>query len=550
MTRISSRPKATTAPTTESPQIRASQVSSPQRPSLAQMAALLAPFNQGQTEQCIVDCRQFIRQFPQHYFGYKLLGACYEEQGKLFSAIKAMQKAAQLQPKDIENMANLAKVYKDVGRREEALDLYEKALSLDPNHIELLAKYLFSLNYANITPAEKAFELAQRYGQLMSQAASHHYHSWHVHTNNPIRIGLVSGDLSMHPVGFFLEHVLAHLDPSRIHITAYPTDRKTDHVTERLRQHCHAWTPIYDLSDSVAAQRIHGDQIDILMDLSGLTANHRLGVFAHKPAPMQVSWLGYFATTGLPEMDYILADKHSIGAAQEHYFTEKVLHMPRTRLCYGATHLKKVNAVSPLPALKPKATHLTLGCFQNISKITDKVLDTWARILQAIPHAHLRLQCKQFASSIIQTEFHNRCTKHGLEPSRLSLRAPKGLTSYMNSYAEVDFLLDTFPFPGGTTTCEALWMGVPTLTLCGDRMISRQGASLMHAAGLDDWIAHDLTEYERKAIAFANNLPALAQLRAHLREQVRISPLFDAQHFAHDFTQLLTETYHKHAAKQ
>ncbi len=530
--------------------IQINQIMISKKPTMTEMTELLAPFNLGQTKQCIKECRQFIQKFPNHYFGYKLLGACYEQQNKLLLAIEAMQKATQLQPKDIEGMANLAKVYKDVGRHEDALTLYQKALELDPNHIALLAKYLFSLNYANITPANHAFELAQRYGQLISQAASHHYRTWHPFTGMPLRVGLVSGDLNMHPVGFFLENVLAHLDPQHLHITAYPSDRQTDRVTARLRRYCQAWTPIYDLSDSSAAQRIHNDRIDVLIDLSGLTAHNRLGVFAHKPAPVQISWLGYFATTGLPEMDYLLADEESIPTDQEAYFSEKIIRLPHTRLCYGGTHIKRVDPVSPLPALQTTPQQITFGCFQSLSKITDDVLKLWARILNRLPNAHLHIQNRQFNAKFIQDQFIQRCVRNGLPMERLSTHASSGFRTYMNTYARIDMILDTFPFPGGTTTCEALWMGVPTLTMRGKQMIARQGASLLRAAGLDDWIAHDSDEYERKAIAFATDLPALAQLRGKLRKQVSNSPLFNAKQFAADLTHLISETHQRHTSQQ
>lgn len=516
------------------------------KPSVEEMLTLVAPFNAGLFQKCQEDCQLFIKKYPQHYFGYKLLGACYEQQNEWISAIEHMEQAAKLQPKDIENLGNLAKVYKDIGKRKEALKLYERALSLNPNHSDILAKYLFALNYVDAATPEQTLKLAKHYGNILSKAASKHYQSWYIHNDSPIRVGLVSGDLNMHPVGFFLEYILSYLDPKLIHITAYPTKDTNDHVTSRLRKHIQDWVPINALSDNDAAQRIHDDKIDVLMDLSGLTAHNRLGVFAYKPAPIQISWLGYFATTGLPEMDYLLADDVSIGTQQEAHFSEKIIRMPHTRLCYGGTHLTKVANVSPLPALQKKPHQLTLGCFQSISKITDEVLQVWAEILKKVPHAHLRIQNKQFKSEQIQMLFKDRCIQHNFPMERISLHAPSGLKAYMDTYSEVDFLLDTFPFPGGTTTCEALWMGVPTLTLQGEHMISRQGAALLHAAGLDNWIADTIEEYQQKAIAFASDLPALAQLRAGLREHVRISPLFDAQQFAKDFTHVITQTYWQH----
>ena len=518
-------------------------------PSVAQMQTLLAPFDAGDTAQCIEDCHAFIQKFPNHYFGYKLLGVCYEQMEDWEQAIRWMEKAKQLSPDDVENLANLSKVYKDLGQQEDALNHYKRALQLKPDEASILAKYLFALNYLNVDTPEYMLTLARRYGHILSKKASQPFTEWHTHRNQPLRIGLVSGDLNMHPVGFFLENVLANLDKNAIQIIAYPTRDKTDQVSRRLKRHCHTWTPIITLSDQSAAQQIHNDQIDVLFDLSGLTAHNRLGVFAHKPAPVQISWLGYFATTGLPEMDYLLADEESIPKDQEIYFSEQIIRLPRTRLCYGGTHLKRVDPVSPLPALHTTPEQITFGCFQSLSKITDEVLQLWARILNRLPNAHLYFQNRQFNSTFTQNQFIQRCTRNGLPIQRLSIHASSGFRTYMHTYAQIDMILDTFPFPGGTTTCEALWMGVPTLSMRGEHMIARQGASLLRAAGLDDWIVNDISEYERKAIAFASDLPALAQLRSKLREQVGNSPLFNAKQFAADLTHVINETYQRHTSQ-
>ena len=518
-------------------------------PSVVQMQALLAPFNEGNTAQCIKDCQTFIQKFPNHFFGYKVLGVCYEQMEDWEQAIHWMEKAKQLSPDDVENLANLAKVYKDLGRQEDALNSYRRALQLKPDEGNILAKYLFALNYLNLDTPEHMLTLARRYGQYLSEKAKQKFTEWHIHRNQPLRVGLVSGDLNMHPVGFFLENVLANLDKKTIQIIAYPTRERTDHVSRRLKKHCHAWTPIVSLSDQSAAQHIHNDRIDVLFDLSGLTAHNRLGVFAHRPAPVQISWLGYFATTGLPQMDYILADEQSIPTAQESYFSEKIIRLPHTRLCYGGTHLNRVDPISPLPALHTIPEQITFGCFQSLSKITDEVLQLWARILNRLPNAHLYFQNRQFNSVFTQNQFIQRCTHNGLPIERLSIHASSGFRTYMSTYARVDMILDTFPFPGGTTTCEALWMGVPTLTMRGEHMISRQGASLLHAAGLDDWIVNNIDEYERKAIAFATDLPALAQLRSRLRDHVGNSPLFNAKQFAADLTHLISKTYQHHTSQ-
>jgi predicted O-linked N-acetylglucosamine transferase (SPINDLY family) len=246
---------------------------------------------------------------------------------------------------------------------------------------------------------------------------------------------------------------------------------------------------------------------------------------------VQVTWLGYFATTGVAEIDYLLADPVSVPPEHQGHFTETVWYLPDTRLCF--TPPQDAPAVAPLPALANGC--VTFGSFQNLAKLNDAVLALWARVLAALPDARLRLQNKQFADADIRRQVVQRLQGSGVPPERVSLHGPQPRAAYLAAHGEVDLILDTFPFPGGTTTCEALYMGVPTITLAGDRLIARQGASLLAAAGLNDWVAHSPAQFVEQAIARAGELPALARLRAGLRDQVLASPLFDAPRFARHF---------------
>ena len=299
-------------------------------------------------------------------------------------------------------------------------------------------------------------------------------------------------------------------------------------MTARLKAYCTTWRSLTGLSDTEAAQCIYDDALHILIDLSGHTEGNRLTVFARKPAPVQVSWLGYFATTGLKQMDYLLADRVGVPVNQQEYFVEDIWYLPETRLCFTPPDIELL--LSPLPALING--HITFGCFQNPGKLNDKVITLWSRILAALPNSVLRLQNKGFDDATESKYLLERLGEKGINPGQVVLFGAMPREDYLTAYSEVDFLLDTFPYPGGTTTCEGLWMGVPTLTLSGDTLLARQGASLLTAAGLSDWVAISQDEYAAKALSFANNLPELEKLRDGLREQVKISPLFDAASFA------------------
>jgi protein O-GlcNAc transferase len=289
------------------------------------------------------------------------------------------------------------------------------------------------------------------------------------------------------------------------------------------------------LHDEASARLIHADGVHVLLDLAGHTGYNRLPVFAWKPAPVQVSWLGYFATTGMAEMDYLLADRVGVPESQQQNFTETVWYLPDTRLCFTAP--AAAVAVAPLPALQ--SGHITFGCFQNLSKVGDEVLAAWGKIFAALPGARLRWQSKQLGDAAVAQQQRSRLREHGIDAARVSLHGSASREAYLAAHAEVDLVLDTFPYPGGTTTCEALWMGVPTVTLAGDTLLSRQGASLLAAAGLDDWVATNVKDYIAKAIAMANDTPKLMTLRKGLREQVNTSPLFDAKRFAKNFEDAL-----------
>jgi predicted O-linked N-acetylglucosamine transferase (SPINDLY family) len=345
-----------------------------------------------------------------------------------------------------------------------------------------------------------------------------------------LRIGFVSGDFHEHPVGYFLEGVLQHLDRSAFELFAYPTAAKHDALSARIRPKFTGWHLIKGLSYEGAARQIRADGIDILIDLAGHSGDNRLPLFALRPAPVQVSWLGYFASTGVDEIDYVLVDEASVPAGLERHFSEKAWRLPETRLCYTPPTDNVVPAVAPLPALT--RGHVTFGCFQRFQKISDATLSAWRPVFGALPDARLLLQSQQCVNPVFVERMLARLAAVGIAADRVSTRPAAPRSAYMAAYGQIDIALDTFPYTGGTTTCEALWMGVPTLTLRGDSMLARQGAALLSVAGLEEWIAEDPDEFASKAVAFASDTAALSLLRTSLREQVRASPLFDTALFA------------------
>lgn len=475
-----------------------------------------------------------LRQKPTFAEAWNNLAALYYRQGRYEASEAAYRRALDCLPDYPEAGTNLCQVLIDMGRLDEAEAGARAVLERHPSYAPAWSLLLFAHNYSGrVSPAD-CLEEARAYGRAMSARVRHRFETWHCAVPPArLRVGLVSGDLRDHPVGYFLESLLAQLDPQRIELFAYPTNHDTSALTGRIRPHFAAWRPVAGLEDEAAARLIHEDGVHVLIDLSGHSAHTRLPLFAWRPAPVQVAWLGYFATTGLAEMDYILVDKVGVPPEARGMFTEHVRYLPESRLCFSPPDPAPAVAASP----SAETGHLTFGCFQHLSKISDTTLSLWGRIFGQLATARLHIQSPQLGASQPATTatFMQRLRNAGIPDARVSIHGIVPRESYLASYAAVDVLLDTYPYPGGTTTCEALWMGVPTLTLAGTTMIERQGASLMAAAGLPEWIAEDADAYVRKAVALADDLPALAALRTGLRERVRVSPLCDALRFARAF---------------
>ena len=353
-----------------------------------------------------------------------------------------------------------------------------------------------------------------------------------------LRVGFVSADLCTHPVGYFLDGIwpeLASLDVDLIGFPTRPPRAIDDPLEKRLRQTAKAWLPIAGLSDAAAAKAIRNANIDVLVDLSGFTSGHRLGVFALKPAPVQWTWLGYFSTIGMTSIDAVIADPVSVPPGAEGEFVKRVLRLPDSRLCFAPPD--DAPPCRPPPCVD--ASFITFGCTQNLSKINREVLLTWARILDRRRDARLLVRNKVLDDPGTAEHFRRRLADAGIAPNRATLKGRLPRTSYLESYASIDILLDTFPYPGGTTTCEALFMGVPVVTLRGETMLGRQGASLLAAAGCAGWIAGSEAEYIAIAEQLAADRSTLADMRRTQRAKVLASPLMDAPRFARNLRDLL-----------
>ncbi len=491
--------------------------------------------NLGQFEDAVASYRRALAIRPDYAEVHSNLGSALKAAGRFDEALLSFRRALELKPDYAEGYASLGNALKDLGAHDAAEASYRKALALKPDYIELYSSLLFFDHYRVKQAVSCAVNDAKQYGVSVAHRA-HLYTQWQ---NAPIssrclRIGFVSGDLRQHPVGNFLEAVLARLSEDargRLEFFAYASCSVFDEVSERIKTLCQGWCSAAGLSDEVLAQRIRDDGIDILIDLSGHTAHNRLPMFAWKPAPVQATWLGYLATTGVGAIDYVIADAWTLPEREEANFTEKVWRLPESYLCF--TPPSDCDEVGPLPAISND--YITFGSFNNLSKMNDAVVALWSRVLTAVPNSQLYLKSPQLKEASVQQSVAERFAVHAVDAERLILQGQVPRADYLKSFQRVDIALDPFPYPGITTSVESLWMGVPVLTLSGKSFLSRQGVGLLMNAELPEWIAEDANDYVVRAVSHARDLQRLAALRSGLRQQVLASPVFDAPRFAQHF---------------
>ena len=458
------------------------------------------------------------------------LAYCLQQRKRWSEAAGHYQAVLSLKPGNPAAHNNLANCCNQLGRMDEAILHYRETYRLAPDFPEALASVLACLNYdPDCSPEQSAAE----HRHWAEQVAAPYYLKFarFDHDRDPerrLRIGYVSPDLRRHPVSAIFAPILAAHDRSRVEASCYYNFAGEDVVTLRLKSLAEHWCPVAGVDDDALCEQIRSDRIDILVDLAGHTSHNRLLAFARKPAPIQVSWLGYFNTTGLATMDYFLSDRWSSPSGQERYYVERLLRLPHTRFCYQPPEY--MPEVGPLAA--ENRGNVTFGCLNNLSKLNEKVLGLWGEVLSAVPGARLLVQAAALDDAPNCSRFGELCAKHGIAANRLELRGFAPIEQAPARYAEIDIALDPFPFCGGMTSLEALWLGVPIITLAGETIASRQSASMLMNLGLQELIAKDSAQYVDKAAQLARDLPRLAGLRAGLRPRFAASPLMDYAGFA------------------
>ena len=468
---------------------------------------------------------------------YRRLGRLLYSEADIFSAIAAYEEFVKLEPGNAEVWNLLGNAYMDVAAIAHATRCYSSALSIDPAHPDIFDNLLLCHHYDPSFTADRMFEAHREWARRFASgiALDDRRRNSARKKSKRRRIGFVSQSLCSGPTGFFLLPLIRHRDKARYEVFCYSAGIKSDDVSSELRDRADGWRDVGRDNDDALAHRIEGDEIDILIDLAGHAPGNRLRAIARKPAPVVVTWLDYFDTTGVDGVDFLIADSVSVPPDTRQRFTETVLRIDPSRLCYAPPDYAPSTA--PPPVLRNG--FVRFGSFNRLAKLAEPVVDLWARLLRAVPDSRLLLKSAAFNHATTRGMFAQRFVGRGIAEARLELRGASPHAQMLAEYADIDIALDPFPYNGGLTTCEALWMGVPVIALLGDSMISRQSAALLIAAGRSEWVARAEDEWLGIATTLSADATRLAEVRRSLRSTIAHSPLVDDVQFTRRFEALL-----------
>lgn len=471
---------------------------------------------QGKHAEALVSARNAISLEPDFAEAYNALGELLRCQGKLDEAVENLHQALKFRANYADAFCNLGNALMDQGKLEDGIESFRQALRIKPDFSAAYSNLLFTSQYlGDLSPTELFSEHLRFAAKFEEPFRS----DWPAHTNSReparrLKIGYVSADFRDHSVAYFIEPILANHDRSQVEVYCYYNYAVRDRRTDAIAAHADHWLNCAGMADQDLANRIRADGIDILVDLSGHTADNRLLVFARKPAPVQATWIGMSGTTGLSAMNYRITDEYEAPPGlYESYHSEELIRLPDTGTAYQPE--PDCPPVNSLPALS--SGRLVLACLNNLVKVNSRVLGLWARLLVALPDAQLLLG--NVTTPEIENHLVQRLARSGIPRDRVILRPRMVLRDYLAMHHEIDLALDPFPYGGGTTTMHSLWMGVPVLTLAGEQVASRHGAWSLSRVGLKEFITYSEQEYFERALEICRDLPALDRVRQSLRDR-------------------------------
>ena len=477
---------------------------------------------------------------------HNCLGITLSLNGNYYEAIKSFNTALILKADYVEPYINLGTTYFRIGNIEEGLNYYEKARLIDPDIKTLYDSSIFFSNYATNFSKKKYFDLVHHSRRLEKIIDKNKILPSQWFGNKKIKVGFVSGDLRNHPVGYFIENTILKLK-DEFDLYAYNNHLKEDDLTLRLKPNFKSWNSVFYLDDLDLINLIRKDGINILFDLSGWTDKSRLEIFKYKPAPIQVSWAGYLASTGYPEIDYIIGDPIVTPKKDDDHFSEKVWRLPNIWCSLTPPKIDFPLNIET-PALRNQ--YVTFGAFCNLSKINITIIELWSKILSSVKDSKLSLRAKQFKDKELKNKFVNLFLERNVQPHQLIIQEGSDRKTLLNDYNNIDIVLDTFPYGGGTTSFEAAWMRVPILTKKGDTFLSRCGESINFNLNMNEWTASNNEDYVIKAIKFASDINILNSLKKKLIDSREKSVLFNENIFSNQFKDALIEMWNIYKKEQ
>ncbi len=494
------------------------------------LGALL--FNVGRLDEAIIHLTEALNQQPELAEAHNNLGNAFRETGRLDEAARHYQEALRLRPGYAGALSNFAGTLKTQGKIAEAIERYRDAISLQPDFIDAHSNLIMLLGYSAEVPHQELVDQARRFNTDIAAPLLRQRPFANVpDPDRRLRIGYVSGDFRNHAVNYFFEPLLQHHEHGNFEFFAYANMNAEDQITARLKGGFDHWRNIRALSDDAACDLIEADGIDILVDMSGHMALNRILIFARKPAPVQATWLGFTTTTGVTAIDYRITDPYADPPGMtEHFNTETLWRLPATFCVYQP----RADIAEPIDH-PPRDDNgfTTFGCFNNFTKVNDGTLKRWAEVLARVPDARLLLEIVGIDSKDFRRETEARFTRLGLPLDRVILEPRKRSNQYV-LYNKIDIALDPFPFNGGTTTLDALWMGVPVISLAGEHFTARMGVTILNNIGLPEVIAETEAAYVDLAVGFATDPATLRAIRHNLRQKMSGSRMMDFSAFARD----------------
>jgi FkbM family methyltransferase len=490
-----------------------------------------------EAEECL---NSILQEEPENKKANFLVSHLYRQKGDYKKALKVCEEVLEKDPAS-EIRINYAICLQELGKFDEAESNYLRVLKSNPQIYQTFSNYLMCIHYNPNKSKQKIFEAHKQWDQHYApEKRPKRPVPSNKKSDKKLRIGLISGGFQRHPVGWMITGSLKHLPSDQFEIYCYTTSNRYDEITNRISEIADRWRSVVGYSDKTINRLIRDDEIDILIELSGHAVDNRLRTIALEPAPVIVKWVGgLFNTTGLEPVDFLITDQYESPAGEEEFYTEKLVRMPDDYVSYLPP--KYMPDVEPPPAIENE--YITFGCFNNPSKINEKILTHWAAIMNRLPKSRLMLKSKQYDTVALTQRIIRRMEQEGIAKDRLTFKGQSNHKDHLSHYNKIDIALDPWPYSGGLTTCEALYMGVPVITKPGPTFAGRHSTTHLANAGFTDWVVDTWDEYVEKSAALAGDVEQLAALRSSVHKQVTDSPLCNGRRFAAHLSAALREMW-------